>query len=317
VDEVEFDVGVFTNMGRDHLDYHGSEESYYGSKRRLFELLGQGGKVGVALLNADDPAGLRLAQELPGVRRLTYGLGGLADVRGQLIHVGAGGSRVEVVTPAGGFDLELPLLGGFNVSNALAATGAALVLGVTTEVVREALRCMPQVPGRLERVEAGQPFRVVVDYAHTEQSLAGVLAALREVTERRLVLVFGCGGERDNWKRAAMGRVAGRMADEVLVTMDNPRREDPEKIAAEITSGFEAGQRARWRVELDRGRAIEESLQGAQEGDTVVIAGKGHEAYQERADTVVPFDDRLVAVGVLEAMGWRAGGALVAEGGVS
>jgi UDP-N-acetylmuramoyl-L-alanyl-D-glutamate--2,6-diaminopimelate ligase len=317
VDEVEFGVGVFTNLGHDHLDYHGSAESYYASKRRLFELLGQGGKPGVALLNTDDPAGLRLAQELPGVRRLTYGLSGLPDIRGQVVYAGAEGSRVEVMTPAGGFEVELPLLGSFNVSNALAASGVALAMGVTPEVIRQALSCMPQVPGRLERVEAGQPFRVVVDYAHTEQSLGGVLSALREVTQRRLVLVFGCGGERDHLKRAAMGRVAGRLADAVVVTTDNPRREDPERIAAEITTGFEAGQRARWRVELDRGRAIEDSLSGAQEGDTVLIAGKGHEAYQERADTVVPFDDRLVAMGVLEGLGWRAGGVFVAEGGVS
>jgi len=307
VDEVSFDVGLFTNLTHDHLDYHGSAEAYYQAKRRLFAALSEGGKVAAAVINIDDAAGARLVNDFPGLRRSTYGLGGEADIRGRIVTMGSAGSRLRVETAAGSFECGLPLIGRFNVVNALAATGVALSLGLPPLMIGEALETVPQVPGRLERLELGQPFRVLVDYAHTEDALQNVLNSLREITPGRVLLAFGCGGERDPSKRAPMGTVAGELADEVLVTTDNPRSEATEEIAADIIAGFQPRQRARWRVELDRARAIEDLIQGAQAGDTVLLAGKGHESYQEFRNTVVPFDDRAHALEALESLGWRAG----------
>jgi UDP-N-acetylmuramoyl-L-alanyl-D-glutamate--2,6-diaminopimelate ligase len=307
VDEVAFDVGVFTNLTHDHLDYHGSVEAYYATKRRLFASLSHGAKAATALINIDDPAGARLAKEFPGLRRCTYGLRAGADIQGRIVAMGSEGSRLGVETPAGSFECSLPLIGRFNVANALAATGVGLALGLPPLMIGEALGTVPQVPGRLERLEVGQPFRVLVDYAHTEDALQNVLNSLREITPGRILLAFGCGGERDPLKRAPMGTVAGRLADEVLVTTDNPRSEPAELIVEGIVAGFRPGQRARWRVEPDRARAIEGLIQQARAGDTVLLAGKGHESYQEFQDTVVPFDDRSHALEALESLGWRDG----------
>jgi UDP-N-acetylmuramoyl-L-alanyl-D-glutamate--2,6-diaminopimelate ligase len=313
VAEVAFDVGVFTNLTQDHLDYHGSAEAYYQAKRRLFAALSEGGKSAIGLINVDDPVGMRLVREFPRLRRITYGLGEAADLRGWVLSMGSEWSDLKVRTPEGSIEFRLPLIGRFNVSNALAAVAVGVAVGLPPHMIGESMATVPQVPGRLERLEVGQPFRVLVDYAHTEDALQNVLCALREITPGRVLLAFGCGGERDASKRAPMGATAGRWADEVLVTTDNPRREAPESIAADIVAGFSPGQRARWRLEPDRARAIEELIRSARGGDTVLLVGKGHETYQEFRDTVVPFDDRVHAVETLESLGW--GRDLAVDGG--
>ena len=304
VEEVEFDVGVFTNLTHDHLDYHGSWEGYHRTKRRLFELLERGVKPSTAVINQDDPAGRRMLREWQGTRQLTFGLGDSAGVGAVDLKLGAGGSAFQLVTSRGRWSCHLPLIGRFNVYNALAAAAAGFALEVPPATVVDALNTAPQTPGRLERINAGQPFAVLVDYAHTEDALRNVLSTLREVTPGRLRVAFGCGGGRDPAKREPMGRVAGELADEVLVTSDNPRQEAPGLIAAAVEAGLREAGGARWRLELDRARAIEELVRSAQVGDTVLVAGKGHESYQEFEDTVVPFDDRLHAAQALEVLGY-------------
>jgi UDP-N-acetylmuramoyl-L-alanyl-D-glutamate--2,6-diaminopimelate ligase len=303
VEGVEFDVGVFTNLTHDHLDYHGSPEGYHRTKRRLFELLEQGAKPGTAVINHDDAAGCRMLREWKGARCLTYGLGESAGVAAVDVKLGPGGAGFGLVTGGDRWDCSLPLIGRFNVYNALAAAAAGLALEVPPAVVVDALSTAPQVPGRLERIDAGQPFTVLVDYAHTEDALRNVLSALREVTPGRVRVAFGCGGGRDPAKRESMGRAAGELADEVILTSDNPRQEDPGLIAAAIERGLREASGAHWRVELDRARAIEALVRVAGAGDTVLVAGKGHESYQEFEDTVVPFDDRLHAARALELLG--------------
>jgi UDP-N-acetylmuramoyl-L-alanyl-D-glutamate--2,6-diaminopimelate ligase len=308
VDEVEFDVGVFTNLTHDHLEYHGTAEDYFRSKRRLFEMLGDGGKPGAAVVNIDDGAGARLEGEARVQVRSSFGMQETAMVMAREVELGLGGTRMTVETPEGTFGFWVPLVGRFNVYNVLAAVGAGRVLGIPQGVMAEAFRCAPQVPGRLERVDLGQPFSVFVDYAHTEDALRNVLGMLREITPGRLWVVFGCGGERDPGKRGPMGRAAGELADGVVVTSDNPRRERPGVIAASVVAGLREADGARWCVELDRGRAIQELVSRAGVGDTVLVAGKGHETYQEFEDTVVPCDDRMHVRAALEALGWRGGG---------
>jgi UDP-N-acetylmuramoyl-L-alanyl-D-glutamate--2,6-diaminopimelate ligase len=304
VDGVSFDIGVFTNLTHDHLDYHGTMENYFAVKRRLFDELNRTEKPGRAVINIDDPYGARLARPEQLEVRLTYGLGDTAVLRARDLELRADGTRMTIETPAGTFSGPMPLIGRFNAYNILAAVGTALMLDVPLPVIQGALGSAPQTPGRLERVDCGQPFGVFVDYAHTEDALRNVLTALREVTRGRLLVVFGCGGDRDATKRAPMGRAAGELADSVMVTSDNPRHERPEVIAAQIESGLREAGKAPWAVELDRARAIDHMVREAAPGDTVLIAGKGHESYQESQDTVVPFDDRTVASETLEALDW-------------
>jgi UDP-N-acetylmuramoyl-L-alanyl-D-glutamate--2,6-diaminopimelate ligase len=306
VEEVGFDVGVFTNLTHDHLDYHGSLEAYRRTKRRLFEIVRRGGKSATAVINRDDPTGRCILEEWGRQRCLTFGLGELAEVTAVSLQLGPQGSVFQLVTPGGSLHCALPLIGRFNIYNALAAAATGLALGIRLETLVDALRTAPQVPGRLERIEAGQPFTVLVDYAHTEDALRNVLSTLREVTAGRLRVVFGCGGGRDPEKREPMGRTAGELADDVVLTSDNPRQEASASIAAMVETGLRRSGGASYRVELDRARAIEECVRSARAGDTVLVAGKGHESYQEFEDTVVPFDDRLQAVRALELLGYAA-----------
>lgn len=302
---VEFDVAIFTNLTHDHIDYHGSMENYFATKQVLFQALARGAKQGTAVINIDDTYGARLAQAGHAEIQLTYGLHRTARLRASQIRLDRHGSRFMVETPRDRFACRLPLIGRHNVYNALAAAGAGFALNVAEPVVQSALGAMPPVPGRLEPVMCGQPFAVFVDYAHTDDALRNVLGALREVTEGRLLLLFGCGGNRDAAKRSRMGQAAAELADHILITSDNPRQEDPAAIAAQIEDGFRAAPSARYEIELDRERAIQQILAGARAGDTVVLAGKGHETYQEFESTVVPFDDRLVAREALETLGYR------------
>jgi UDP-N-acetylmuramoyl-L-alanyl-D-glutamate--2,6-diaminopimelate ligase len=303
VDALAFDVAVFTNLTQDHLDFHGTLEAYGRAKRRLFELLAASPKPRrVAVVNGDDPAGAAMVAGL-GLETLTYGLGPSARVRPTEWTSTLEGVRMSVQTPAGRLAVASPLIGEHNVMNLLAAVGVGLALDLAPQTVARALGGVRTVPGRFEQVRAGQPFLVVVDYAHTPDALERVLTTARKITPGRLGVVFGCGGDRDRGKRPIMGGIAARLADRVWVTSDNPRSEDPEAIVAEVAAGAAAvsggGDRA---VRLaDRRGAIAAALGWAGPGDTVVIAGKGHETYQIIGGEVLPFDDREVARALLAA----------------
>src|SRR5688572_3000212 len=303
---VEFDVGIFTNLTRDHLDYHGTMENYFAAKKKLFSAIALGTKKGTAVINIDDEYGARLPAEIDGLEvHLSYGFGEKASLRATKIELNADGSRFVIEAPGRKFAVRLPLIGRHNIYNALAAVGACLALKIDVVKIQAALNSLPPVSGRLEMVSAGQPFGVFVDYAHTDDALKNVLTTLREITKGRVLVAFGCGGNRDAGKRAKMGKVAAELADYALITSDNPRKEDPAKIAAQIEEGCRSVRSDGYALELDRSRAIQQILATAQPGDSVLIAGKGHETYQEFEDTVVPFDDRLHAREALEGLGFE------------
>ncbi|HEX6989149.1 MAG TPA: UDP-N-acetylmuramoyl-L-alanyl-D-glutamate--2,6-diaminopimelate ligase [Bacillota bacterium] len=309
----EFDVGVFTNLTQDHLDDHGSMEAYAAAKQRLFTMLGQGplggepakGGAKAAVINVDETAARQMIEACR-VPVLTYGVDRPADFRAQDVRIEPSGTRFTLLAPDGSHRVRLPLMGRFNVYNALAALAAVHVEGIPVAEAVDGLARAAPVPGRFERVEAGQPFPVIVDYAHTPDSLEKLLLTARDFTPGRLIAVFGCGGDRDPGKRPVMGRIAARWADYLILTSDNPRSEDPARILADIEAGIAAGRhrnRPRERI-ADRREAIARAVAIARPGDTVVIAGKGHETYQIFRDRTVPFDDRLVAAEALRA---RAG----------
>jgi UDP-N-acetylmuramoyl-L-alanyl-D-glutamate--2,6-diaminopimelate ligase len=300
VEGLAFDVAVFTNLTQDHLDFHGTFEAYRAAKRHLFELLAASPKPGrTAVVNADDPASQEMVRGLA-LSVITFGLTAGATVRAVEHESTLEGIRLTADTPCGRLTLRSPLIGQHNVLNLLGAVGVGLALGLDPDAIALALGRVGAVPGRFEQVRAGQPFLVVVDYAHTPDALERVLTTARRLTRGRLAVVFGCGGDRDRGKRPIMGEIAARLADRVWVTSDNPRSEPPAAIIDEILAGVRrAGGLARATAEADRRRAIAEALGWAREGDTVVIAGKGHETYQIVGDTVLPFDDRAVAREIL------------------
>ncbi|MDR7434917.1 MAG: UDP-N-acetylmuramoyl-L-alanyl-D-glutamate--2,6-diaminopimelate ligase [Armatimonadota bacterium] len=286
-----FEAAVFTNLTRDHLDFHGDFANYLGAKARLFEMVEP---QGISVINADDPhSHVLVAKSRAPV--LTYGIESPADVRAEEISLTPGGSNFTVCTPSGRCSVSLPMIGRFNVLNALAAIGVANSLGIPLEVAKEALERMPSIPGRFERVDNGGEIMVVVDYAHTPDSLANVLRAAAEITSGRKIVVFGCGGDRDRTKRPIMGRLAVELSEYAIVTSDNPRSEDPMAIIEEIVAGIPDGAGSHYEVEVDRRKAIERAISMARPGDIVIIAGKGHEAYQEIKGVRYPFDDRVVA----------------------
>jgi UDP-N-acetylmuramoyl-L-alanyl-D-glutamate--2,6-diaminopimelate ligase len=282
---IHFACRIFTNLTQDHLDFHEDMESYFAAKRRLFE-----GDEGVAVVNLDDAYGRRLAEELPDAT--TYSIEREADYRALEVSFDPSGSAFTCETPDGRLEIETRLPGLFNVQNTLAAVAAARSLGIPPGTISAALRDADRVPGRFEPVDEGQQFTVLVDYAHTPEALDNVLRAARELTRGRLHVVFGAGGDRDRGKRPLMGRVASELADRVIVTSDNPRSEDPDAIVDEVLGGT-SGEAER---EVDRREAIARAIDGAQPGDVVVIAGKGHEQGQEFAGgRKEPFDDVTVA----------------------
>jgi UDP-N-acetylmuramoyl-L-alanyl-D-glutamate--2,6-diaminopimelate ligase len=303
---IQFDVGIFTNLTRDHLDYHGSMENYFAAKKLLFQALERGTKRAGIVINIDDAYGKRLARESKAEVQLTYGLGEGAKLRATEIKLGAGESAMSVEMPGSRFECHMPLIGRHNVYNGLAAIGAGVVLDIKVPVLQRALNTIEPVPGRLENIPSPLPFGVYVDYAHTDDALRNVLTTLREITKGRLLLAFGCGGNRDKGKRPRMGRVAAELADFTLITSDNPRKESAAQIATEIAEGYLQVRSDGFRTELDRRRAIEEITRMARAGDSVLIAGKGHETYQEFEDTVVPFDDRIYARETLELLAGRS-----------
>jgi UDP-N-acetylmuramoyl-L-alanyl-D-glutamate--2,6-diaminopimelate ligase len=290
---IDYDVGVFTNLTHDHLDYHKTMESYFEAKSILFQSLGRGRKKDtVAVINTDDPWGQQLIQR-NGTKAevLTYGMTSEAMVKAMNVNLTPNGSCVKVQTTWGKVKLRMKLLGRYNIYNALAAVAASGAMGIELDVMAEALGAMTFVPGRLEEIKTNKGFHVFVDYAHTDDALENVLTTLREITDKSLIVVFGCGGNRDRSKRPLMGGVATRLADRVIVTSDNPRKEEPGAIIEEIKAGC---QRDNYEIIEDRTEAIKRAIEIAQKGDVVLIAGKGHEAVQEFANTTIMFDDRQV-----------------------
>ena len=305
-DAIRFDLKVFTNLTQDHLDFHEGMEDYFAAKRLLFTAEGGAPTIelegGVSVVNVDDPYGRRLAEELaegPSGDRVTFSPGGgEADLSAREVAFDAGGSTFTCLSPAGALEVRTPLPGDFNVANALAALAVAQALGLDLRRAGAALASAGQVPGRFESIDEGQPFAVLVDYAHTPEALQNVLEAARRITQRRVISVFGAGGDRDREKRPLMGRAGAELSDLAIVTSDNPRSEQPEAIIEEIVAGIDSALVGEGQVvvEPDRRAAIARALEAAERDDTVVIAGKGHEQGQEfERGRKIPFDDRDVA----------------------
>ncbi len=300
-----FDAAILTNITQDHLDFHESMDDYVAAKRMLFvecaRLSIEAGKQFVAAINVDDARGREIAEAAAG-DVVTYGIKG-GMIRAEAIELGEDGTSFVVSTPEGKIRARLALVGEHNVYNALAAMAVAWKWSWPLEAVAGALAELPAIPGRLERVDRGQPFLVLVDYAHTPDALERVLASVRRVVGGRVICVFGCGGDRDRGKRPKMGAIATRLADWTVITSDNPRSEEPEAIIRDIVQGAERG---RYEVVLERAEAIRRAIELAGPGDAVLIAGKGHETYQIFADRTIHFDDREVAARALEELGYSA-----------
>jgi len=297
--EIDFDVAVFTNLTQDHLDFHHGMKDYFEAKARLFEGVRSGRKKSrVGIVNVDDPYGqqliARFGKELSIV---TYGMGARAEFRASNFKVEMSGTSYQLDTRDKSYLVRLPLIGRFNIYNSLAALASVHALGVDVRSSVLALSRAPQVPGRLEAVPAKRQFQVFVDYAHTDDALLNVLRTCRDLNPNRLVLVFGCGGDRDRAKRALMGAAADQYADHSIITSDNPRTEDPEAIIRQIEAGFRHG---RYEKIVDRRAAISRAISMAGPRDIVLIAGKGHEKYQEFGHCTVPFDDVEVATRLVE-----------------
>jgi len=283
VDGLVFRAAIFTNLTREHLDYHSTLEAYFKAKAKLATYLSP---AGLEVVNADDPAWQRLPRRH---RRVTFGERG-GDVTARKVVVDGSGARFELVTPTGNAAARLPLLGRFNVANALGVAACAWGMGVPVETIADRLATAPQVPGRMERI-AERPCTILRDYSHKPDALERALESVRPLTQGRLILVFGAGGDRDRGKRAPMGEIAVRLADVAIVTSDNPRTEDPERILDEVESGMQAKPHQR---RSDRREAIALALQLARPGDTILLAGKGHETYQIIGKEKQPFDERAI-----------------------
>jgi UDP-N-acetylmuramoyl-L-alanyl-D-glutamate--2,6-diaminopimelate ligase len=306
VEGVRFAAVGFTNLSQDHLDFHPTMEDYFAAKRSLF--LPERAQKGAA--NVDDPYGQKLRDEAP-IACIGYGMSEEAEVRARDVKIEPSGTTIAIVTPVGEIQVSTHLIGHFNVSNCLGATAVALQAGVSLDAIAAGLETLVAVPGRFESIDAGQPFSVVVDYAHTPDSLDNVLRAARPLADAnggRVLCAFGCGGDRDRSKRPLMGEVVARLADVMIVTSDNPRSEDPAAIIGEILSGVVAERPSGPDATLpDRREAIGWALGAARPGDVVVVAGKGHETGQEFVDHTVPFDDRQVVREALGALGFGTG----------
>jgi UDP-N-acetylmuramoyl-L-alanyl-D-glutamate--2,6-diaminopimelate ligase len=296
VDGMRFAAGVFSNLTRDHLDFHEDMEAYFAAKRRLFEMLPPGAP---GVINLDDPRGPSLVEISN--RPVTYAINAAADVTPGPIEMTLSGLRFDVTTPSGTVRISSKLVGRPNVYNILAATATAISIDVPIAAIESGVSGLSGVPGRFEVVSGkDDDITVVVDYAHTDDALRNLLETARPLSAKRLVTVFGCGGDRDRSKRPLMGMVAARLSDVVVITSDNPRSEDPARIIEEIERGIPAGSQAPSRTPIveslvDRAAAIERAVVMAGAGDVVLIAGKGHEKYQQIGDRVLPFDDGEVA----------------------
>jgi UDP-N-acetylmuramoyl-L-alanyl-D-glutamate--2,6-diaminopimelate ligase len=297
-----FAAAVFMNLTGDHLDYHHTMENYFAAKRRLFEGLGTPPPA-AAVINLDDPWSAKLLElKLPHI--LTFGSHPNAIVRLRSANETPEGVSLTLQMPSGKLQLESRLIGRGNRENLIAAASAAEGLGVSHEAIRKGIAAMSQVPGRFERVDEGQPFLVIVDYAHTHDALRNALLTARELTRQRLIVVFGCGGDRDRSKRPLMGEAAGALSDLAVITSDNPRNEDPVSIMNDAMVGLQKSGK-RYLAEVDRRAAIRTAIEQARTGDVVLIAGKGHETYQVLKDRTIAFDDREVARQALQEFGWN------------
>jgi UDP-N-acetylmuramoyl-L-alanyl-D-glutamate--2,6-diaminopimelate ligase len=291
-----FAAAVFTNLTRDHLDYHKDFEDYFQAKRRLFEGTGAGAPE-VAVINADDA----YADRLEGLARrtLTYSLKNGADLSARAVSLGFNGTEFAAHTPAGKLEIKSPLVGRINVYNILAAIGAGIALGIPARTIEQGVASLDLVPGRFQSIDEGQPFLVIVDYAHTDDALRNLISTARELSPGgRIITVFGAGGDRDRAKRPLMGEAAGSLSDIVVLTSDNPRSEDPLRIINDVAVGLQRVN-AKYRAEPDRERALEMALDEAKAGDIVLLAGKGHETYQVLRDGMIDFDDREKARAIL------------------
>jgi UDP-N-acetylmuramoyl-L-alanyl-D-glutamate--2,6-diaminopimelate ligase len=308
---LDWEVAVFTNLTQDHLDYHGTMENYFAAKAKLFEQLGQQEKKKkpIAVINVDDRYGQKLIEKIDRfatgrirgggkVSVVTFGTGLKADFRVSNYRMEFGGTSYQLDARGKSYLVRVPLIGRFNVVNSVAALAAANALGIGLREAVLSLGKSPQVPGRLEMVPAKRQFQVFVDYAHTPDALLNVIKTLRELEPRRLIVVFGCGGNRDREKRPLMGQVVDQNADCAIITSDNPRKEDPDKIIADVEKGFRGNH---FEKITDRAAAIARAVEIAQPRDIVLIAGKGHENYQEFADHTVPFEDIQVARRAIES----------------
>src|SRR3954466_4358695 len=297
---LEWDTAVFTNLTQDHLDFHGTMEKYFEAKAQLFTGLvdQQKKRKPIAIINIDDRYGEQLLGRIDKkVGIVTYGMGARADFPASNYHAEFAGTSYQLDARGKSYLVRVPLIGRFNVANSLAALAAASALGISLRDAILSLAKSPQVPGRLEAVPAKRQFQVFVDYAHTPDALLNVVKTLRELEPRKLIVVFGCGGDRDRQKRPLMAQVCDQFADVSIITSDNPRKEDPEAIIAEVEKGFRSD---RYEKVVDRAAAIARAIALAQPRDVVLIAGKGHETYQEFADHTIPFDDRQTAFRALE-----------------
>lgn len=288
---LEFSVGAFTNLTGDHLDYHGTMADYLAAKRRLFQMLSE---KAFAVINCDDPHGRDVARETA-ASVIWYGFSQESDLRGEILSMTDREMMLRLVHGGQSVEVTSQLIGKHNAMNCLTAAGIGLAAGVGLAEIGEALETVSRIPGRLERVNEDAPYSVFVDYAHTDDALANVLTALRPVTQGRLIVVFGCGGDRDRTKRPRMGKVAAELADCLIVTSDNPRSEDPQAIIDEILTGIDNGDRGRCDVQPDRRQAISMAVSMAQRGDVILLAGKGHETYQEINGQRTDFDDVIEA----------------------
>lgn len=303
---IPYDVAVFTNLTRDHLDYHKTMDAYFASKRILFEGSGTF-PPRVAVINVDDEYGRQLAKfsRKQGSEVVTYGLDE-GDFHAANVDIGLRGTRFDLVSPIGKLPIWSPLIGRVNVYNIMAAAAAAWARGATEDLITAGIAALQNVPGRFQPVIAGQPFTVVVDYAHTDDALKNLTALAREFVQKsngRVITVFGCGGDRDRAKRPLMGEAAGRGSDYVVLTSDNPRSEDPMAIIQDAKPGIEKTG-TEYTVEADRRRAIDLALHKARPGDIILLAGKGHEKTQTTREGVIPFDDAEVARELLANMGY-------------
>jgi UDP-N-acetylmuramoyl-L-alanyl-D-glutamate--2,6-diaminopimelate ligase len=302
----EFDVGIFTNMTRDHLDFHVTFEKYLEAKTKLFQLLGskeQQKKGKTAIINADDKAAAFILERTV-CKKIIYGIEHKVDLQAKNTKILANGAQFEVVGPFGTMPLQLKITGLFNVYNVLSAVGAALAEGIEAHIIKTALEKFESVSGRFELVDVGQSFSVIVDYAHTPDGLENILKTAQQIAEKRIIVVFGCGGDRDKTKRPIMGQLAVQYGNIVIATSDNPRTEDPESILNEVEIGIKEAltQGKIYEKIIDRRQAIERALHLAEAGDIVIIAGKGHENYQILKDRTITFDDKEVAKAIIKEM---------------
>jgi UDP-N-acetylmuramyl-tripeptide synthetase len=296
VDQIDFCSGIFTNLTGDHLDFHGTMANYFEAKTRLFRSLAP---QACAVINNDDDYGRRLSG-LTRAWKISYGLKSPADVQAQIQSFDLAGTRFRVDFFGKSIDLKTHFIGYHNIYNILAAFAAGIGEGFSPEVLKRGIESLAFVPGRLERVDCAQPFAVFIDYAHTDDGLKNVLECLKEVPHKRLIVVFGCGGDRDRTKRPRMGRVASELADISILTSDNPRSEEPSAIIQEIVPGLTG---KNYEIVVDRSEAIARALKLAQPNDIVLLAGKGHETYQVLKDRTIDFNERDIVTGILKGKG--------------